>query len=234
MSVELGIVSALPGELAGLRRRLRGTEGVATAVTGDGSARAAAAVCRFLNTHRPVTLLGVGVAGGLTPVAGRGELIVADRIVGSGGLLELANDGALREALLAAGARRGVVVSSPTIVSSSRSKQQLAEDSGVAPEVPAVVDLESEAWARAAIDRGIAPTIARLVLDPVDESLPVDLARFQAPGGSVRRGSIAAWLLLRPHRAVELLRLGGRVRRAGERIGACVAQALDEMELERR
>ena len=232
MRAELGIVAALPAELAGLRRRLRGRQAIAMAVTGDGSARAAAAVCRFLDTHRPVTLLGVGVAGGLTPAAGRGELIVADRIVGSGGTLELTHGGTLREALVAAGARRGVVVSSPTIVSTRRSKQALAEGSGIAPEVAAVVDLESEAWARAAIDRGITPTIARLVLDPVEESLPVDLARFQAPGGAVRRGAIAAWLVLRPHRAVELLKLGGRVRRAGERIGACIAQAVERMELD--
>lgn len=227
MRAELAIVAAMPAELAALRRRLRGSE-IPLAVTGDGSARSAVAVCRFLDAVRPATLLGVGVAGGLTPATGRGELIVVDRIVGERGTLELANGGSLRRALLEYGAHSGVVVAASRIATRARDKQRLAERAGIDGETPAIVDLESESWARAALDRGIVPTIVRYVLDPCDESLPVDLERFQSPGGSVRRGALAAWLALRPWHVPSLLRLGGRVRAGGRKLGEDVGRALDE------
>ena len=152
MKAPIGIIAAMRDELAPLRRRLSDLK-IATAVTGDGAARAALGASRFLDRQRPSTLLGVGVAGGLTPAAGRGELIVAERLICGEERFEI-EASPLSERLLDAGARRGVIVHSPSIVATAEAKRALAVAAGIDPAVAAIVDLESDAWLRAARTRG--------------------------------------------------------------------------------
>jgi hypothetical protein len=81
---------------------------------------------------------------------------------------------------------------------------------------PTVVDLESAAYAEAAVAEGIPWLVLRAVSDTADEALPGLLNRALDDGGAIRRGRVLAGLLGHPSALPQLLGLRRRVRGAAE------------------
>ena len=94
----IAIVAAMPEEIAPLVRRTHGTRRFGVAgrsgfrgtlgdrpvlflVTGDGPALAREGVCALLDRFEVSAILGMGVAGGLTPDLEPGEVVVPNEIV---------------------------------------------------------------------------------------------------------------------------------------------------------
>ena len=98
----IAIVAAVPEELAAVRRRLEGSRDVAAGtvrvsvgriagrevalgIAGDGPLRAQAMIAALLAEHRCSSLIGIGVAGGLTDDLLLGRLVVADTVCDTSG-----------------------------------------------------------------------------------------------------------------------------------------------------
>ena len=92
--------------------------------------------------------------------------------------------------------------------------------------MPAAVDLESAAWARAAATFNVPIAILRIVVDAADEELPPFLAGHMRADGSVRRWGIAASALVRPARIPSLVRLARRTWSGSERLAGAVERMI--------
>lgn len=223
----------MPEELAPLRAHLtdvrrvgRGAAEVVTArlggravalmVTGDGERKAREGFAVLMATLSVDRLIAIGVAGGLSPELPRGALVVAERVVGEDGPVLLADAALVDEAVRATGARRAVVLSAHRIADSAPEKQRLLRAAAGTPTTPAVVDLESAAYASAAARMEIPWLVLRAVTDTADEELPPLLNRCRDAGGAVRRGSVVRELFGDPGALPLLLALRRNVRQGAE------------------
>jgi adenosylhomocysteine nucleosidase len=247
------VVAAMPEEMAPLRARvtearparcpsgeltlghLRGRP-VALLVTGDGARNARQGMAALLGALRVDRLLAIGVAGALSPDLGPGAMVIGERVLdtaasgdGDAGLLA---DRALVERIASIlAARAAVVVTSDRIADSVAEKQRLllraARAGGQAASVvPAVVDLESAAYAGAAARAGIPWLVLRAVSDTAGEALPALLNRSRDEGGAVRRTSVVRGLLGDPSALPVLLSLRRRVRDGAETLARAVEAVL--------
>ncbi len=237
----IAIVAGVPEELTMLRRRLldvrdvplpggRATRGtldgrpVVLAVAGDGAPRAERILDALLDAVPCAGVLGVGVAGGLTDDLPLGALVVAARVVSAEGV-EHVPEAACVAAAQRFGARPVRVICSSGLAATAVDKARLRERAG---EDPAVVDLESAAWAETATSRGLPWSVLRVVSDAWDEDLPPFLIRAQRGDGSVARGRVAFGAMVVPSRIPTLVRLASRVRRASERLADGAAAIMSE------
>jgi nucleoside phosphorylase len=237
----LTIVAALHGEIApllaaaGTPVRLRGGgtrwvegrlggERVTIAVTGDGARAAERGLAEVLAEVAPDALLIVGVAGGLSPELACGDLVAGSRLLGKGALAPDSD----WTARLAADprVRPGTVVSAAEILLDPAAKQRLWQASG-AP-APAVVDLESATYAAVASGRGVPFAVLRAVLDPVSETLPLDLNRCLGRDGRVSGLRVVARAAAHPPALPALWDLRRRLRRCAERLAEVVWDRLAE------
>lgn len=233
------VVSAMPEELAALRRqlwgarRLPGTNDlvtgwlgpvpVALAVTGDGESNAYEGLCSLLCTLDVQRVLVIGVSGALSHALEVGSLLVAERVLQEGAEQVLEADGALVEgASRLCVATRAVLISARQLADTPAEKRRLLELLAVRQGAPAsgarglclaAVDLESAAYARAAVDAGVPWLCLRAISDTAEEALPALLNRCRDGGGAVHRGRVARGLLKELRTVPALLSLRQRVRR---------------------
>jgi nucleoside phosphorylase len=80
MSDRIAIMSAIPGELRMLRSR-RPPSGAVLVESGIGKVNAAVVTTRLILEHRPDIILFTGVAGGLDPDLGVGDVVVGERTI---------------------------------------------------------------------------------------------------------------------------------------------------------
>lgn len=234
------IVSAFPAELAPLARlldrsRLERIEGllvrrgeiagrpVRLCSCGEGRA-SGDALARLLDPLEPEAVLGLGVAGGLTPDLAPGALIRGTRVIG---LAREQLEPPAWEWTAAAGRldgeRGGTVVTVSRIAQSPSEKRRIASELGL--EERSVVDLESIGWAGAAAGRRLPWLVLRAVSDAVDEELPLDFDRFRG-GGAVSRRRVAAHALVRPWLWPRLARLRRRVAECAEKLALATEELL--------
>lgn len=238
------VVAALRREVAPLVRRLarrrRPAGGTASlvagelhgrpllvAVTGDGAAAAEHGLEAIVTRHPVAGVLGVGVAGGLSPGLAPGELVVAEAVRDpERGETYLPEGGPRAPGGRAeAPGRPALLLSHPSIVSAAAAKAALWRELG-AP-AAAVVDLESAAWVRVARRHGLPWAVLRAVSDPAEESLPLDFERFRVAGGRVSTARVLAAALARPSRLAGLWLLRGRVALCASRLADAVERSLD-------
>jgi nucleoside phosphorylase len=93
-------------------------------------------------------------------------------------------------------------------------------------EGPAVVDLESAAFAGVAAATGTSFLVLRAVSDLADEALPLDFERFRDAGGAVSRARVVRHAALRPRTAARLLDLRRRVELCADRLADAVEEVL--------
>ncbi|HEX4354412.1 MAG TPA: hypothetical protein VHZ95_15890 [Polyangiales bacterium] len=224
----VGVIAAMPEEIAPLRRSLAGSRRVhdrpeivtgslagvpiALCISGDGARQARDGALALLSTANVARLIVIGVAGALSPELQLFELVVATRVVSERGDSLQPSAAAVERALGLLGARAAVAISSEAIADSASTKVRLRIASG-AGAVAAVVDLESASYARVAEDAGIPWLVVRAVSDTATEELPLLLNRSRDVGGAVRRGRVLREILTDPRTLPTLLRLRTRVSR---------------------
>ena len=237
------VVAAMPEELAPLIARIPSLRGrrarcgrpllgrlgdaeVVLACTGEGRKRALRETVEILDSYPVDLLLGMGTAGGLTPALEPGTLVVASRIydgeVPGPGL----DPGWIDRALTHGGTVEGTVLTSKRILCSAAEKA--AAHSRVAADGPAVVDLESAAFATAAARAGIPCLIVRAVCDVAKDDLPFDLNLCRGEDGRIDRFAVVRHAVFSPKAVRELLRLRKRVTAASEQLARFVMEILQE------
>ena len=247
------VLAAMPEELAPLRALLAdarpvagrgfgvdidivtgrlGANRVALAVTGDGDRNARLRAAAVLALAPARALLAIGVAGALSDDLVPGDLIAVTRVVRERGPL-LAASPQLADAAAGHGARAGVAVTADRIADTVVEKRRLlaiaaghagANGSGAA--AAAVVDLESAAYAEAAIAARIPWLILRAVSDTAAEALPALLNQARDAGGAVRRARVVAGLLREPSALPRLLGLRRRVSACAEALARGAARVI--------
>jgi adenosylhomocysteine nucleosidase len=225
------LAAALPEEISAVRRRLAGARrvrghpawrgflagrDVTLLGTGDGAARAGRELRRFLAAMPCSGVVGYGIAGGLTSDLGTGDVVATARVVDRASFAAAA-DPALVQAAVASGALKAVALSVPAVVLDAAGKRDLAATLGSA---TAVVDLESAAWAAAAIEANLPWVVLRAVSDALDEDLPHLLRSCVRSDGTVGRGRAFVAALARPAAFPRLFRLRRRVLEASVRLAA--------------
>lgn len=225
------IVAPLPEETVGvlgrmeaLRRERRGeTAGrvgllagmpVVVATTGDGAVNAERSLRALIEAWRPSRVLVLGVAGALTEDLEVEQVVLGERLFDATGTAPAPDPqwgDVLNGSCLAA-----------TIFSASRlavtAEEKSSRRDGL-PVGPAVIDLESAAFARVASEHATPFAVLRAVSDRADETLPLDFNRFLGPDGGLRRAAVVRHVALRPHLLASLMELRRRVEACSQRLG---------------
>jgi adenosylhomocysteine nucleosidase len=187
------VLVALGFEARPLARHVRRL-GHRLAVTGAGPARADRGARAVLAAWRPALVLGAGLCGALR-AAPPGTVVVPDLLCDAAG-------GPARRPLPlpVPGARGGVLVSVPQVVTSREARARAADRWGAD-----WVDQESYAWAAAAEAHGVPFAVVRVVVDGPDDPLPLLAApatwpaAFRLPAHALaarrRLGEVVAHLL---------------------------------------
>jgi adenosylhomocysteine nucleosidase len=192
-----GVVAALPRRSAPFLARVRGapaagrrvwrgrigTTDVCAATTGEGLERAAESAARLLRTFPIRALVGIGIAGGLSPGLREGEIFAASEVRGDGGAVFRPEESWLARAAKHS-ERVGVIVSSDEVRWTAAGKARLFARHADAGE--AAADTESAAWARAAAEAAVPFVAVRAILDPASEDLPAYLKTARRNGATDR------------------------------------------------
>ena len=198
---------------------------VVIGVTGDGRAAAERGLDWILDSVPAGRVLGIGVAGALTPDLGPGSIVVG-RAVFDGDRPAAPPDPAwLRRAERVGRAVLGGCVTSERILVRAADKAALASDIGQPG--PLTVDLESAAYAGVAARRGIPSLAVRAVSDAAWEDLPLDFEALRGPGGGVSRFRVIVRALASPSAIPGLVELRRRVATCGERLAGFVSALVD-------
>lgn len=203
-------IDALPFGRKDGARMLRGNEqhrGLWILETGMGPERARAAIRWAAEVMRPAVVLSTGCAGSLVAGPRSGDVVLAEEIVNARGGA-VATNAAWRERYRRAAVDARVPVWASRMLTTSRvllgseEKQRLGEEANAR-----AVEMEGAALAEWAQAAGIEFAAARVILDPVETSLPPEI-----PGITTDAGSLSPRLLLRaigrrPALILELARL---------------------------
>ncbi len=197
------------GRLGGrpvVRGRLAGRD-VLLVQAGIGPDRARETVVAASREFRVRAAWSLGFAGGLGEGLQSGDLVYPSRVLDdgdpAGGLMETPiPQAAVSSALRGAGlsVESGTLVTVGTAVSTPDAKRTLGRRTGAI-----AVDMEAAAVARAAHALGVPWAALKVVVDPVDESLPPFLAACATPAGDLcwsglwagARGGRPFWRALR-------------------------------------
>ncbi len=207
----IGIITALPEELAPLLRRtavertmriggrrchagrLSGHPVVLMA-GGDGLARAEESAAALLQEFDLTLLIGAGIAGALAGELHRNQVIVAKKVI--------APDGTELACQPLAGAS-AVFRSVERMVGD---KHALSNNGAQA------IDTESAGWARAAARKGVPFTAVRAIFDTLDDDIPPFVATATNADGTIDRMAVTRHALLRPSAIPTLLNMRNRLR----------------------
>lgn len=188
--------------------------------TGDGATRARHGLAGLIEKFEPTCVIALGIAGGLSPDLGVGDVVVADTVVNGTGAVAPPDETLRAVAARLPQVRSGVVFSHTQVAVDPMAKAKLWRAQG---EVPCmVVDLESAAYAREAAAQRLPYLVLRAVSDSHDEALPLDFNRFRRADGSSDRVAVFRHALLHPSIVPELLQLRDRLRYCAGRLATCV------------
>ncbi len=229
----VGIVCALDAEARHLRpRAVRGraqarlADGSLLAVSGMG-ADAAAAGARALIAAGARALASFGLAGGLDPALGPGDLCLPRTVIGANvrGEARTAVSASepwrldLARSLAAHGPiADGALVSAPHVVCTIEEKSALRAATGAV-----AVDMESLAVALVAADHRLPFIAARVIVDGALDALPRTVAAAADPTGQVSLWKLLAGLARSPLEIAPLVRLGMRYRAASRSLSRLAA-----------
>ena len=235
----VAIVTAMPEELDAIlararsvRRRSRfvsarigGSDAVLVA-TGDGSRRAGPAAAALCAETRPAFLLGVGVAGALSPELFAGALIVSKTVRDSRGPAPRPDPALLSRAVSVGGATPATLLTLDRPAVARAEKETLAAT--LNGDAPAAADMESAAWARAAAAHGAPYLVLRAISDTLEEELPDYLPDCVDESGGIRRASVLAAALARPGTLPTLLKMRRRLVETSERLARFLERFLSQ------
>jgi nucleoside phosphorylase len=175
--------------------------------TGMGGERAEAAMRWIADTVRPTTVLSTGCAGALADSLVTGDMILAEEIVGAQGIAR-ATDATWCERYRAAAVdaglrfRRGRLLTVPAILSRSEEKRRLGKETNAL-----AVEMEGAAIADWCRNAGVRFAAARVILDPLETSIPVEIPAVTSHFGRLSTGALLRAVTRRPALIPELARL---------------------------
>lgn len=210
----IGIVTGLAFEAETLRAAAsRAGLGDRVRVLSHGPGRAPARAAAAELAGSGVSLLiSAGLAGGLAPDIGVGDVILAGAVLGAAG--ERLDCLGLPADIDAAGPRRGLLAEALAPVASPAAKRDLHAASGALG-----VDMESYGVGLGARAAGLPFFALRAVSDPFDQAIPAAALAGMRADGSVAIGPVLAGLARRPAALGELIALGRQSRIAREALG---------------
>jgi adenosylhomocysteine nucleosidase len=186
------------------------------AATGDGTPRAESRARQLADHFRPTGLLGIGMAGALSPSLSPLDLVASARVRNGSDALP-PPDSLLLTIACSAGALPGTLLTVSAPLASASQKRALAE-SAMAPGEIAAVDMDSAGWARGAASAGVPFVVVRAISDAIDDELPEYLPRCVGPEGGIRRTAVLARAVARPATIPNLVRLRRRAAACGEKL----------------
>lgn len=243
----LGVVAAMPQEIAPLLRRMKGyvkeasagfnvyrfqAQGVPVVLieSGMGPRHAAAATRALISLAAPRLILNFGFAGAVLPGLAVGDLVLAERVL----LLE---EDSLTEApppdpelfarmIEACGKaplaiRRGSFVTAASIMN----KQAVAASLGPDAVCP-VLEMETSAVLLEAGLAGVPVVAVRGVSDAADLELSFSIEEFCDAQLKISLLRVVKCIVTRPRIIPELIRLAGNTRKAGRNLARSVEVAL--------
>lgn len=225
MKVPLLITCALPDELAGFTRKVKGlhksptsrgrllvgqtAEGTELMVlcTGMGKKAACESLREVLLNVQPSLIVISGTAGALHESLLVGDILIAENL-GSPLWVERAGQMA-REVLAPERVWTKPLITVDTIVATGQEKRDLHGESGAH-----ALDMESVPLAQIAQEAGIDHVVVRVISDGVDDGMPLDFSRFTKNDGFMSMPGLLIYLMLHPWELPALVRFGQKVKRA--------------------
>jgi len=246
----LGVVAAMPQEIAPLLRRVKGyrrerVDGfhlyrfacgsvpVVLIESGMGPAHAGAATRALIRLAAPMVILNFGFAGGVAPGLRVGELVLAERVytLEQGRVAEAPRPDAALGALLFDACRdarctlrRGCFITAAGIMN----KGALAGALGPDIRLP-VLEMETAAVLREAEPAGIPVVALRGVSDAADEELGFCIEELCDPQLNISPARVAGCLARKPYLIPQLVRLAGNSKKAGRSLAIGVDLALQAL-----
>lgn len=234
---DVGIVAALPMEVAPLRARLenlrsyrvdraRVDEGelggklVALVVAGTGRKAALRGASRLVAGHRPRWVLSIGFAGALEPTMDRQTLFLPNSCLDPDGR-RFAIDLALEPSK---GFRSGTLATVDRIVRTAAEKADLRQATGAD-----AVDMESSAVAEFCLQKQVRFLGVRIISDRADEDLPPEVLTILGPTGSFRLGAAAGALWRRPGCVKDLWALREHATESAQKLGEILPGILAQL-----
>jgi len=194
-----------------------GGQALAATLTGIGTQRAARVTERILDAGPVRHVVVVGVAGGVDPALGIGDVVVPERVV------DHANGREHRPAPLGHATPRGTIMTTDELFTAPDVHAQLAAEGVVA------LDMETAAVAAVCERRGCPWSVFRAISDRnADQLVDEAILGLSRPDGRANLAALARYLLPRPWRARRLARLGRDLKVATEAAADAAAQALQE------
>ncbi len=171
---------------------------------GRDNARAGA---EFLADKGVLSLINIGLAGGLSPAVKAGEIILASSIISDGEPVYERASKALEFACGALGekglkSRQGVIVSTESAILDAEAKGVLYEKTGAL-----AVDMESAGMAAVAAKNALPLFVMRVVCDEAHKGISRDLYECLGVNGGVRPARIIAGSVRRPSMVSEMMAL---------------------------
>lgn len=224
----LGLYSDPPwlsGQIQGLK--------LVAAVTGLGCRRALE-VLEALLEEKPISaILHIGFAGALDPTLRAGQVVQVGRLINTRGqILDLARHGLVvpkplvppDSAVQQENPSDLAMISVDYLVATPQAKRQLRQQTGAA-----LVDMESFAVVRSAMERNIPIAVIRAVSDTAKTAVPSSATNWVNPDGSHNLPRILQHLALRPWLIPATLRLAQHARQAARNLALAVETVLQAL-----
>jgi adenosylhomocysteine nucleosidase len=205
---------ALKEEAAPFRKITAGKSDVAILVTGIGRLKAERSVREYLTSNCPKLMLACGFAGGLDPALKLGEVV-----------FELSDSeirdprSAIRNSLLAAGAKPATFYCADRIATAVADKRKLRTETGAD-----AIDMESAAIHAVCRERGIPCATVRVISDAANEDLPLDFNRLSKPDQSLDYGKLFLAIAKSPGKIGALIEFHKNTRFAAKQLAAVLAK----------
>jgi adenosylhomocysteine nucleosidase len=240
VSADVGLVAALPIEVAPLLARFRHVRKYAsprqTVVEGECGGKIVAAVVGGVGVraayrgaellvagHRPRWILSTGFGGALDPALRRNDVVLVDRVVSEiEGEPSLEINLALSEP--GSGLQRGSLLTVNQIIRSAAEKAALRQRHNCH-----VVDMETYAVAAYCASRGIRFLAVRVISDEATAELPPEVLSILGPTGGYRIGAAVGAVWKRPSSLKRLWTLREHAREAADRLARILPSLIAQL-----
>jgi adenosylhomocysteine nucleosidase len=194
-------IIAVTGMLAEARvaQRISGIKAIAG---GGDSAYLVRELERAITAPGACGVLSFGIAGGLSPDAKPGDLIIATIVNAPDRTYATDAAWSLRLANAIPGARTTAIAGRDIAVPTPAAKSELFRQTGAA-----AVDMESHIAARVAAQHGLPFAVLRAVADHSDRELPRAALAGLGPGGAINFAGVLKSLARQPSQLPQLLRV---------------------------
>jgi len=220
-----GVVTTRAAGLTLREGRLR-NRSVVIVEAGVGQSAAARGTQALIAGHRPAWVVSAGFAGALDRRVERGDILLADAVIGTDGR-RLAIDLKVSPETIAGskGLHVGACVASDTIVGRPADKESLGRKH-------AALAVDMESWAVAEVCRQAKTRFLciRVISDAIDDELPADVETLARQTSTASRlGAVAAALVRRPSSVKDMLKLKGDALVASDRLARFLAGIVEQL-----